>query len=97
MESLEVSARTVAVTRQRYMEEGLEGALNEKPRPGKPPKLSGREEAMLTAIACSDPPEGHNRWSVRLLADRLVELDIVDSISREAVRKYLKKGVSSHG
>ena len=97
MDNLGVSARTVAATRQRFVEEGLEGALNEKPRPGRPPKLSGRDEAMLTAIACSEPPEGRARWSVRLLADKLVELDIVDSISREAVREYLKKGISSHG
>ena len=97
MDSLGVSARTVATTRQRFVEEGIEGALNEKPRPGRPPKLSGREEARLTAIACTDPPEGRARWSVRLLADKLVELDIVESISREAVRKYLKKGISSRG
>lgn len=93
LEALGVSARTVAATRQRFVEEGLEGALNEKPRPGRPPKLSGRDEAMLTAIACSEPPEGCAGWSVRLLADKLVELDIVDSISREAVREYLKKGI----
>ena len=97
IEALGVSARTVAATRQRFVEEDLEGALNEKPRPGRPPKLSGRDEAMLTAIACSEPPEGRARWSVRLLADKLVELDIVDSISRESVREYLKKGISSHG
>jgi len=97
VESLGVSARTVASTRQRFVEEGLQGALNEKPRPGKAPKLTGRDEAKLTAIACSEPPEGRVRWSVRLLADKLVELDIVDSISRETVRKYLKKGISSHG
>ena len=90
---LGVSARTVAVTRQRYMEEGLYGALNEKPRSGKPPKLTGRDEAKLAVIACSEPPEGRVRWSIRLLTDKLIELDIVDSISREAVRQYLKKGI----
>lgn len=58
---------------------------------------SSQEEAKLTLIACSDPPEGHSRWSVRLLADKLVELNVVDSISRESVRKYLKKGMSSRG
>jgi hypothetical protein len=68
MEVLGVSARTVAATRQRFVEEGLESALNEKPRPGRPPKLTGRDEAKLTAIACSEPPEGRVRWSVRLLA-----------------------------
>ena len=89
---LGVSAGTVASTRQRYVEEGIEGALSEKPRPGRPPKLTGRDEAKLALIACSEPPEGRVRWSIRLLTDKLIELDIVDSISREAVRQYLKKG-----
>jgi len=90
---LGVSGRTVASTRQRYEEEGIEGALNERPRPGRPPKLTGRDEAKLALIACSEPPEGRARWSVRLLTDKLIELDIVDSISREAVRQYIKKGM----
>lgn len=90
---LRVSTRTVASTRQRYVEEGIQGALNEKPRSGRPPKLTGRDEAMLALIACSEPPEGRVRWSVRLLTDKLIELDIVDSISREAVRQYIKKGM----
>lgn len=86
----------VAKTRERFVEGRLE-ALNEKPRPGQKPKLTGRGEAMLTAIACSDPPEGYGRWTIRLLADKLVELGVVDSISRETVRKALKKMNSSHG
>ena len=94
---LGVSGRTVASTRQKYVEEGIEGALNEKPRPGRPPKLTGRDEAKLAVIACSEPPEGRARWSVRLLTDKLIELDIVDSISRETVRQYLKKGLLSRG
>ena len=61
---LGVSARTVDSTRQRYVEEGLDGALNEKPRPGRPPKLTGRDEAKLALIACSEPPEGRVRWSI---------------------------------
>ncbi len=97
IEALDVCARTVALTRQRFTEGDIEGALNEKPRSGRPRKFTGREEAKLTLIACSEPPEGRNRWSVRLLADKLVELDVVDSISRESVRKYLKKGISSRG
>ena len=97
IESLGVSARTVASTRQRYVEEGMEAALNEKPRSGKPPKLTGRDEAMLALIACSEPPEGRVRWSIRLLTDKVIELDIVDSISRETVRQYLKKGLLSRG
>ena len=97
MDSLGVSARTVAITRQRFAEGGIEVALEEKPRSGRPPKLTGRDEAMLTVLACSDPPEGRVRWSVRLLADKIVELGIVESISHEAVREYLKKGLSSPG
>ena len=75
----------------------IQGALNDKPRSGRPRKFTGREEAKLTLIACSEAPEGRNRWSVRLLADKMVELDVVDSISREWVRKYLKKGISNRG
>ena len=97
MDSLGVCARTVAATRERFVEEGIKGAPNEKPRSGRPREFTGREEAKLTLIACSDPPEGRNRWSVRLLADKMVELEVVDSISRETVRKYLKKGNSSRG
>ncbi len=97
MNSLGVCARTVAATRERFVEEGIQGALNEKPRSGRPREFTGREEAKLTLIACSEPPEGRNRWSVRLLADKLVELEVVDSISRESVRKYLKKGISNRG
>jgi len=97
MEALGVCARTVALTRQRFTEGDIEGALNDKPRSGRPREFTGREEAKLTLIACSDPPEGRNRWSVRLLADKLVEMGVVDSISRESVRKYLKKGMSNRG
>ena len=97
MEALGVSARTVALVRQRFTEGDIQGALNEKPRSGRPRKFTGRDEAKLTLIACSEAPEGRSRWSVRLLADKLVELEVVDSISRESVRKYLKKGMSSRG
>ena len=97
MEVIGVCAGTVALTRQHFTEGDIEGALNEKPRSGRPREFTCREEAKLTLIACSEPPEGRNRWSVRLLADKLVELDVVDSISRESVRKYLKKGISSRG
>ena len=97
MDSLGVCARTVAATRERFVGEGIQGALNEKPRSGRPREFTSRDEAKLTLIACSEAPEGRNRWSVRLLADKMVELEIVDSISRESVRKYLKKGISSHG
>jgi transposase len=96
-EALGICANTVGLTRQHFTEGGIEGSLNEKPRSGRPREFTGREEAKLTLIACSEPPEGRNRWSVRLLTEKLVELDVVDSISRESVRKYLKKGMSNRG
>ena len=71
-EGLAISPHTVARVRKRYCEEGLEGALNERPRPGQKRKLSGRAEAHLVAIACSDPPEGHTHWTLRLLAQKVV-------------------------
>jgi transposase len=66
-------------------------ALQEKPRSGAPKKIDGRVEAQLTLLACSDPPEGRSQWTVRLLADRLVELEVVDSISHMSVQRVLKK------
>ena len=80
------------------MEGGLKHALNESPRPGGRRKLDGHQEAYLVALACSDPPEGKKRWSMQMLADRLVELEVVvDGISDETVRRTLKRGRSSHG
>jgi len=95
--ALGVSLRMVAVTRQKYFRYGLQQALAEKPRSGHPPKLSGKGEALLTTIACSDAPEGRTRWTLRLLADKLVELKEVDSIAHETVRRALKKTSSSRG
>ena len=86
-----ISRRTVVRVRKRFCEEGLESALVERPRTGQKRKLDERAEAHLVAIACSDPPEGHAHWTLKLLAERMVELDIVDSIARETVRKTLKK------
>jgi len=85
-EALEMSTATVARERQRYCEEGLEVALLPK-KPGRPRRriLDGRAEAQLIALSCSDPPEGRERWSMRLLADRMVELGYVDSVSYETV------------
>ena len=68
-----VSKATVYNLRRRYCTDGFQAALNEKPRPGAPKKLEGRGQARFTAMACSDPPQGHQRWTVRLLADKLVE------------------------
>lgn len=82
---------TVARTRKRFCEEGLEAALHDKPRPGAMPKLDAAGEAHLIALACSTPPEGRAVWTMQLLADRLVELEVVDSISDEAVRRRLGK------
>jgi transposase len=96
--AVRVSESTVARVRQRFVEEGLEAAL--VPRPSTAPhatKLDGRGEARLIAAACSAPPAGQNRWTLQLLADRLVELKVVPSISYETVRRTLKKTSSSPG
>lgn len=90
-EDLNVAKNTVRNIRQRYADEGLEMALNERPRRGGPKKFTGKQEAKITALACSDAPEGHSRWSLRLLADRAVELGIVEGISFNNVRNILKK------
>jgi transposase len=90
-EQLGLCKATVYNIRRRYCTEGLQAALNEKARPGAPKKLDGRGEARFTAIACSDPPLGRQRWTLRLLADKLVELELVDGISPATVRAVLKK------
>jgi len=95
--ALGISPRMVAATREKYWRFGLRQALGEKPRTGHPPKLSGKGEALLTTIACSNAPEGRTRWTLRLMADKLVELKEVDSIARETVRRVLKKTTSSRG
>ncbi len=91
MEALGVARNTVKQVRSRYLEGGLEAALNEQSRSGTPPKFSGRDLAKITAIACSQPPEGKSRWTLRLLADKIVELEIADSISHMTVERILKK------
>jgi len=91
-----VSSGTVANIRRRYVDEGLESALNEKRRPGAPKKFQGRQRAKITALACSKPPEGHSRWSLRLLADKAVELKLVNEISHIEVYRILKKTNSNH-
>ncbi len=86
------SLRTVERVRQRCVEEGLESTLNPKPRSGhRPKKLDGAAEAILIATACSPAPEARADWTLQLLADRLVECTIIDSISRETIRQTLKK------
>src|SRR5512135_1241646 len=82
-EAVELSVATVERVRRRFVEHGLEAALVRKPqdRPGRLPKLDGRAEAHLVALACSRPPEGRNEWTMQLLADKLIELRIIDEIS----------------
>jgi len=92
---LHTSASTVQRTRQRFVESNLAGALNERPRQGRVKKLDEKGGAVLETLAHSKPPEGRKRWTLQLLADRLVELKVVDSISCETVRQEVKKRESS--
>ena len=96
--ALEVGVRTVERVRERWVLEGIEAALHPKPvAVPRRRKLDGEQEAHLIALACSAPPVGKKRWSLRLLADRLVELEVVDGIAPETVRAMLKKTTSSPG
>jgi hypothetical protein len=83
--------------RKRFVDEGLEAALCERPRPGGQRKLDGKQEAFLIALACSTPPQGRTSWTMQLLAAKLVELQVIDAISDETVRRTLKKTSSSRG
>ena len=94
---LNVHSDMVYRTRRLFATEGLNAALEERPRSGQPRRLDGRGEATLIALACSSPPEGRAVWTMQLLADRLVEMRVVESISDETVRLSFKKGISSHG
>lgn len=85
------SPRTVQRIQKRFITEQAQGAIAEKPRPGRPATLSPEQRAKITALACSTPPEGYARWSLRLLADRAVELELVEAISHETVGVILKK------
>ncbi len=98
-EALGCGRRTVERVRQRLVEEGLEAALHHKPqaRPSVAPKLDGAGEARRIALACSQPPDGRDGWALQLLADKLVELRVVESVSYETVRRVLKKTRSSRG
>lgn len=91
--AVEVSTDTVGRVRQRFVESGLETALVRKKqgRPSRPRTLDGAAEARLIALACSTPPRGRKAWTLRLLADKLVELTVVDTVSHETVRQVLKK------
>jgi len=87
---IKISHVTLSTWAKKYEAEGL-SFLKDKPRSGRPIGLSGEERAKITALACSDPPKGYARWSLRLLSDKLVELEIVDSISFKQVGNILKK------
>ena len=95
--ALDTSPRTVFRTKRRYAEEGLEGVLHDRPQANRYRKLDDRGEASLIALACSDAPDGRHHWTLRLLADQVVELGVVESLSYETVRQRLKKTSSSPG
>jgi hypothetical protein len=82
---------TVYNVKRRYQSEGLNAALTDKPRSGKPPSIDGSQRAKITALACSPAPQGHSRWTLRLLAGRAVQLGFIGSISHNAVKEILKK------
>jgi transposase len=90
-EELDASIATVERTRKRFAREGLQAVLTERPRSGKPRKLDGKQEALLVALACSEAPAGQARWTARLLAQRFVELEVVETLSEDTVRRVLKK------
>ena len=96
-QAVEVSTDTVGRVRRRFVEEGLEAALvrRKQDRPSRERTLDGRAEARLIALACSTPPDGRAAWTLRLLAGKLVELDVVETVSHETVRRVLKKTTSS--
>jgi transposase len=96
-ETLRSGLSTIHRTRQRFVEQGLLGALTERARQGVRPKMDGKQEAFLVALVCSAPPAGRDRWTMQLLADRLIELKLIDAVSDETVRRILKKMTSSRG
>jgi transposase len=98
-EALDVSLKTVFNVRRKWVEHGLDRALERKPQdaPSKPRKLDGKAEAKLVATCCGPAPRGRAKWTLRLLAAKLVELEFVDSISPETIRQSLKKMRSSPG
>ena len=89
--ALDVGLATVVKTRKRFAEGGLQGALGKLPRPGSKPKLDAKQAAMITAIACSKAPDGHDHWTLLLLGSKIVELGFAQSYSHEGVRQLLKK------
>lgn len=96
-EILKTSGARISRVCRKYVLEGLEAALSEEPRSGAPPKMTGEVEAQLILLACSDPPEGRKRWTLRLLAEQMVLLGHVPSLSNVTVHQRLKKMPSNRG
>jgi transposase len=96
-DGLGVSVGTAADVRRRFALGGLDAALDERPRPGAKPLLDGKGEAIVIATACSPVPEGRATWTARMIADRLVELQVVESVSEDTILRVLKKATSSRG
>jgi transposase len=96
-DELGITTHTVANIRKRFAADGLEAALAERPRSGGPAKLDGKAEAIVIALACGPVPEGRTTWTAALLANRLVEMRIVDSVSEDTILRVLKKATSSRG
>jgi hypothetical protein len=96
-ELFHINQQTVHSIRRRYSEAGLEAAINRKKRDTPPvePKITGEVEARIIALSCGTPPKGRARWSLRLLADKAIELQIIDSISHEAISRLLKKRIKT--
>ena len=90
-EFLNVTKTTIRNIKKRYLAEGIENALFDKPRPGSPNKFTGKHRAQLTALACTEAPKGYAKWSLSLLSNKAVELGIVESISRNQLNLILKK------
>lgn len=97
VENLPVSKQTVYNIRKRFVQEGLDSALHDKPRPGAKPRIQPEQEAHVIALACTEPPDGRERWTLRLLTNKIVQLGIVEEVSRETVRRTLKKTSLSPG
>jgi len=96
-EMLDIDPTTVGNIKKRYLEGGYDNALYDKPRSGQPKKYGVEEETVIAALACTDPPEGHKRWTVRLLAETLRDEKGFESITHQSVRIILKKTQQGHG
>ena len=90
-ETLEVNKRTIQNIKENYLQDGIDNALYDKPRPGAPTVFTEKDRAKITSLACTDAPKGYAKWSLRLLADKAVECGIVDEISHVHLSRILKK------